>query len=197
MDISQKKHSNRIRYVFGEDALDYRLEDSSGSRTFSVPYADLGRDRQTLVERNAWLRNVGLLWIVLGAALTGLSLSGEHGFRVSLWLWLGLACYAVYRVRTTRFIVLPTERGNLLVIDDADGERILDEIASRRVAYLRREFDFMPESDTPDQHRYRFKWLHREGVLTEGELQQRLATVDAMDPARGSGLGFTPGVRLN
>jgi len=197
MEINQKKHSNRVRYVFGEDELDYRLEDSSGSRSFSVPYSAIGRDRQTLVERNQWLRNVGLLWIVLGVAFTGVSLAGGQGLKISIWLWVGLACYGAYHLFSTRYTIIPTESGNLLVIDGADGQRILDEIASRRADYMRREYDFMPENDTPEQHRHRFKWLHREGVLTEEELKQRLAIVDAMDPGRAAAIGPEPGARLN
>jgi hypothetical protein len=196
VEISQKKLSNKIRYVFGEDELDYYLQDSSGSRSFSVAYAAIGRDRQTLVERNQWLRNVGLLWMVLGVVLTGMSLSGDQGLKISFWLWVGLACYAGYHFFSTRYTIIPTDSGNLLVIDDADGQRILAEIASRRAAYMRREYDFMPESESPEQHRGRFKWLHREGVLTEEELNQRLATIDAMDPSRGA-IGPEPGARLN
>src|SRR3546814_2055223 len=74
MEIRQKKNSNKIRFVFGEEALDYSIEDSSGSRSYSVPYTDISRDRQTLVERNQWLGNVGMLWLLLGAGLR----SEEH-----------------------------------------------------------------------------------------------------------------------
>src|SRR3546814_13142563 len=51
MEIRQKKNSNKIRFVFGEEALDYSLEDSSGSRSYSVPYTDISRDRQRSEER--------------------------------------------------------------------------------------------------------------------------------------------------
>jgi hypothetical protein len=61
---------------------------------------------------------------------------------------------------------------------------------------MREQYDFMPENDSPEQHRSRFKWLHREGVLSDDELAQRLAVVDAMDPARGVP-GPEPGARLN
>jgi hypothetical protein len=197
MEVSQKKHSNKIRYVFGEDELDYYIEDGSGSRSFSVAYSEIGRDRQTLVERNQWLRNVGLLWIALGAVFTGLSLAGDDGLRVSVWLWVGLACYAVYHFRSTSYTIVPTDRGNLLVIDGVEGQRILDEIASRRAGFLRREYDFMPDGDSPEQCRSRFKWLHREGVLSDDELRQRLATVDALDPQRSPAALPEPGARLN
>jgi len=197
VEINQKKNSNRVRYVFGEDELDYQVEDSSGSRSFSVAYSEISRDRQTLVERNSWLRNVGLMWIALGAVMTGLSLTSETGLKISFWLWVGLACYGVYHFRSTRFTIVPSERGNLLVIDDADGERILHEIATRRAAFLRREYDFLPEGESPEQHRGRFKWLHREGALSDDELSQRLSTVEALDASRLAPTGPEPGVRLN
>jgi hypothetical protein len=180
MEIRQRRNSNRIRYVFGEDELQYSLEDTSGSRSFSVAYTDISRDRQTLVERNQWLGNVGLLWLALGAVLTVISFVGGKG-TFSFWLWIGAGCYAVYRLRTTRFTIVPSEKGNLLVIDDEEGKRILNEIESRRAAQFKAEYDFMPEGDTPEQLRGRFKWLHREGALTDDELKARLATVDAVD----------------
>lgn len=67
MELKQKRNSNRIQYVFGEDDVQYSLQDGSGSRPFSVEYTDISRDRQTMEERNQWLRNVGFLWMLLGA----------------------------------------------------------------------------------------------------------------------------------
>ena len=184
MGLSQKKHSHRVRYVFGDEELDYTVEAGSGRRSFSVAYSEISRDRQTLEERNQWLRNVGLLWIALGAGLTLLSLTGDKGLQVSFWFWVGLACYAAYRLRSTRYTIVPTDRGNLLVIDDKDGPSILQQIEDRRAAYLRNEYDFMPEGESPEQHRRRYKWLHREGVLSDEEFSQRLATVDAFEAGR-------------
>lgn len=197
MEIQQNRHSNRIRYVFGEDEVQYSLQDSSGSRSFSVPYTDISRDRQTLVERNQWLRNVGLLWLALGAVITVTNLIGKAQVVPSMWLFLGAACYAVYHFRSTRFTIVPSDKGNLLVIDDADGQKIIGELETRRAAQFRSEYDFMPEGDTPDQHRNRFKWLHREGALSEEELRQRLAVVDASDPARVEAAGSGVGAMLN
>ena len=197
MEIKQQKNSNKIRFVFGEDSLDYSIEDSSGSRSFSVGYTDINRDRQTLVERNQWLGNVGLLWLALGAAMTGFSFMGDEGPKVSFWLWIGAACCAVYRLRTTSFTIVPTDKGNLCVIDGEDGQRILREIESRRAAQYRSEYDFMPEGDTPEQHRARFMWLHREGALSDDDLVQRLATVDALESARVEQTNPEFGVRLN
>lgn len=197
MEITQKKHANRIRFAFGEDGLEYGIEDGSGSRTFSVAYTDISRDRQSLVERNQWLGNVGLLWLVLGAGLTAYSFMGEGSPRISIWLWVGAACYAAYRYRTTRFTIVPTDKGNLCVIDDDDGQRILQEIESRRARHFREEYDFLPEGETPEQHRARFKWLHKEGALSDEELKERLDRIDALDPARLGLVSEEPAGRLN
>ena len=178
MEISQKRFSNRIAFAFGDEELGYKIEDSSGSRAFSVPYQDISRDRQTLQERNQWLGNVGMLWIALGAVLTGMSYFGEGPFRLSFWLWIGLGCWAVYRFRRTDFILVPTEKGNLCVIDDADGARVLAQIASRRAASFRHQYDFLDPGETPHQQANRYRWLHREGALSDEELQQRLSLVE-------------------
>jgi len=181
MEFSQKKHSNRVRYVFGDRELDYTIEDGSGSRSFSVAYSAISRDRQTLEERNQWLRNVGLLWTALGGVMTAVSLTRDSGLQVSFWLWVGLACYGAYRLRSTRYTIVPTERGNLLVIDGKEGPAILQQIAERRAAYMRSEYDFMPEEEPPEQLRRRYKWLHAEGALSVEELGERLVAVDALE----------------
>jgi len=177
VEIKQSRNSNRIRYQFGEDELSYSLEDSSGSRSFSVQYTEVSRDRQTLEERNQWLGNVGLLWIALGAVLTAMSYFGAGPFRASFWLWIGLGCYAVYWFRRTKFTILPSEKGNLLVIDNADGPRLIQEIESRRAAQFLREYDFLDANETPQQQHRRFKWLHSEGALSQEEFQKRLAMI--------------------
>ncbi|TXK64306.1 hypothetical protein [Alkalisalibacterium limincola] len=69
------------------------------------------------------------------------------------------------------------------MIDDASGAKVLDEIATRRAAAYRAEYDFFPDGESPDDSRRRFKWLHQEEALTDEQLQGRLAQVDAMEVA--------------
>src|SRR3546814_1877368 len=123
----------------------------SGSRSYSVPYTDISRDRQTLVERNQWLGNVGLLWLLLGAGLTAFSFMGDGGPRVSVWFWVGAACYAAYRYRTTRSTIVPTAKGNLCVLDDADGQRIPEQTDLHLARPIRCTYDFLPAGSRPEQ----------------------------------------------
>ena len=183
MEIKQKVQSCRADYVFEDDRLRYSWQDSSGSRSFAVGYGEVSRDRQTLVERNAWLRNAGLLWVGIGLILTAVRYYDKHQLVPSMWLFIGIGCYVAYRLRAVEFTIIPTEKGNMLVIRNPDGERIIREIESRRTDYLRREYDFVPEGEGPEQLRKRYKWLHGEGVLSDQELEQRMQKVDAADPA--------------
>lgn len=197
MEIQQKRNSNRTKFEFGEEELRYHVQDSSGSRSFSVAYTDISRDRQTLQERNAWLRNAGLLWLALGALVTVMRWFESHTVSPSIWLLVGAVAYVAYRFRTTDFTLIPSGKGNLLVISSVDGERILKEIESRRARQYREEYDFMPDGETAEQHRRRFQWLHREGALSDDELKQRLAVVDTTDPARFDEIAPAAGSRLN
>lgn len=183
MEISQRRFSNRISYVFDEQRLHYSVQDSTGSRSFSLGYGEVSRDRQTLTERSQWLRNVGVLWMGLGAILTVVRMLDERHFVPSFWLGIGLLCYVAYRFMVTSFIIIPSDKGNLLVIDDACGAQIVEQIHMRRALYLRSEYDFMADHEEPEQRRNRFRWLHREGALSDDELEQRLHDVDAKDPA--------------
>jgi hypothetical protein len=183
MEISQRRFSNRINYVFDEQRLHYSVQDSTGSRSFTLGYGQIHRDRQTLTERSQWLRNVGVLWMALGAVLTLVRLLDQHSFVPSFWLGVGLLCYVAYRCTVTSYLIIPSEKGNLLVIDNADGQRIVEQIESRRAQYLRSEYDFLADHEEPEQRRNRFRWLHREGALSDQELEQRLCEVDAKDPA--------------
>lgn len=183
MEISQKRGSAHTRYVFHDDRVEYSWKDSSGSRSFSVPYVDISRDRQTLTERNTWLRNVGYFWTALGLLLLVISLGEGEGARGGLWLVLGVGCLAAYYSYPTKYRILSSNRGNLLVLDHGDGARIELEIEQRRAAQFRAEYDFFPEGENPAQLRNRFNWLHREGALDDAGLQERLAQVDAMERA--------------
>jgi hypothetical protein len=184
MEIKQKHGSHRTRYVFEENSLDYEWQDSSGSRRFSVAYTDISRDRQTLTQRNTWLRNAGLLWGVLGLVWLAVGLADGQWGRGVFWTVLGAGCYTIYHLRVVRYLVVPCDKGNLMVLDDEDGKRIVAEMETRRARQFRDEYDFFPENDTPEQLRNRFQWLHREGALSDAEYQQRLAMVEhAEQPA--------------
>ena len=175
MEVQQRHGATRLRYRLDTDSVEYRVEDSSGSRTFNVAYTELSRDRQELVERNEWFRNAGMLWMLIGVVFTALSFGGERP-AISLWFWIGLLCYLIFRLRTTHYTIIPSDKGNLLVIHNGDHDRIVKELEMRRADQFRREYDFVPDGDEPDNYRKRLDWLKREGALSDEDVEKRWAS---------------------
>ena len=175
MEVQQRHGATKLRYRFDTDSVEYRVEDSSGSRTFNVAYTELSRDRQELLERNEWFRNAGMLWMLIGVVFTALSFGGERP-AISLWFWIGLLCYLIFRLRTTHYTIIPSDKGNLLVIHNGDHDRIVKELEMRRADQFRREYDFVPDGDEPDNYRKRLDWLKREGALSDEDVEKRWAS---------------------
>jgi hypothetical protein len=189
--ITQSRAGARTFFEFGDEALRYGLDDGSLSRTWTIEYAELSVDRERFVERNTWWRNVGMIWVALGLVLTAMDWATTQVFGVSIWLPLGAACLAWYALRIRRYVVVPSPRANVLVIDDAGAPEILAELDRRRAAQLRDRFDYLSPDESPEQQRHRVLWLQRQGSLDDHEVSARLLQIDLMaqsqsaDPRQG------------
>ncbi len=177
VEFTQKRNGNQTRFAFGEDELVYTIVEKNGSNTVQVKYNEISRTRDYFVERNTWLQNVGLLWIVLGAAFTAMNFYAERP-SMSMWLPIGAACFAFAWFRTTRYTKVPTERGTLFIIDDEQKDAILVALDARRSDQLRRWYDFLAPDEDPGRQRARYQWLHKEAVLSDEQLAQRLTALD-------------------
>lgn len=184
MELRQQDNSSNIRSAFGAGAPGERVAIDANSGTPSHDRTAIACDRQALV-----LRNVGLLWLALGSAMTALSIVEGQGLKLSVGLWLGAACYAAYRFRNGHTAIAPTDKGHAALIPDAQWQRILGEIEARR-ARPRKVRDLVPRTSSLKQYRARFAWQHQQGRLSDAGLRHRLATIDALvealDPARSS-----------
>lgn len=184
MELRQQDNSSDIRFAFGAEAPGERVAINAGSRAPSHDRTAIARDRQALL-----LRNVGLLWLTLGSVITAVGIIEGQGFRLSVGLWLGAACYAAYRLCNVHATIAPTDKGHATLIPDAQWQRIMGEIEARR-ARPRKVRDLVPRTSSLKQYRARFAWQHQQGRLSDAGLRHRLATMDALvealDPARSS-----------
>ena len=178
--LQQKRFANRTRFEFGEHAFVYSLHTENSSHSLSIEYADLSAERQTLTERNAWWRNLGVVWMALGVVFSVLNYIDQPTLRVSVWLWVGMICYGLYWLRTVRYVIIPAERQNVFIIQDSKAETILSELERRRVAQLKQRFDYVSMHEHPEQQRSRIEWLRRNNVLDEHEASSRLLQLDTM-----------------
>ncbi|MDP1697032.1 MAG: hypothetical protein Q8L45_04515 [Xanthomonadaceae bacterium] len=178
--ITQKRFSTRTRFELEESDFSYRLDTEGSSRTYRLEYAELSSDRETLVERNPWWRNVGLLWMLIGVASAAVTYSSKNTLSVPIWLWLGMICYAVYHFKVIRYQIIPAERCNVVIIDDATGAEVIRELESRRVEQLRQRFDYLAVDEHPEQQRRRIEWLGKQGALDVNEVSARLLQLNAL-----------------
>jgi len=178
--LEQRRFANVARFEFDRDGLKYQIRDKSSSHTFQASYAQVGNERDFLVERNTWLQNVGYLWLILGAILTVIAYYGSDAVRPSIWLFIGAGCVIAARWRTVRYTKIPTEKGNLLIIQDEQHDGILAQIEARRVDQLRRWYDFFDAEEDAARQQQRFEWLRGEGALSDVELAERLRTLQGM-----------------
>ncbi len=178
--LTQARAGAKTFFEFGDEALRYGLDDGSASRTWTIEYAELSAEREHFVERNTWWRNVGGLWVALGLVLTIMDWAKTQVLGMSIWLPLGAACLAWYALRIRRYVVVPSPRANVLVIDDATAPEILAELDRRRAAQLRDRFDYLSPDESPEQQRHRVLWLQRQGSLDDHEVSARLLQIDLM-----------------
>ena len=177
MEINQKKRSNRLKFTFNDDSFNYAYKDRTGSGDIDVQYAGFPPKASVSIERNEWLRNAGLIWCVM---ITGDSLQGR-GF----WLLIGVICLVWYRWATVKYSVFRTQEGNVLVIQDREHDRIVDEINRRRKDQLLALYGELDTRNTLEDEIAKFSWLHEQAVLSKDELEGRLAQARAAFQAPG------------
>ena len=190
MKITQKKLSNKHTYIFEEDSLNYLYEDKSGSDDLTLNYADFPEKNSISIEQNEWLRNVGILWGLLGiyqigiAAINNYSLSGR-GF----WLVIGIICIIWYAFTKVKYSVFKTAAGNIFIIHDEHHNQIIAEIKSRRKKQLLNWYGEVNLENDLESEINKFKWLVKQNVMSEQEAEEKIAQAEYVYKSEGKDLG--------
>ena len=179
MEIKQKKFSTHQTFTFNEDHLNYAFKDKTGSDDFDLNYANFPEKSSVTIEQNEWLRNVGILWCLLGtysvgsAAYKGLSLSGT-GF----WLFVGVLCIIWFALTKIKYSVFKTEAGNVLVMNDKNHDKIISEIVSRKKTQLLKWYGDINFDNDLENEINKFNWLAEQKVITKEEAEKKIAEVE-------------------
>ncbi len=177
MEYRQKKGGNRTHFEFESEYLEYELQEKAGTDSFRVAYSALPYRVHEFIERNEWLRNVGLLWLLIGILITGWRLS-ESILQLSMWIPIGLGCLGWYWFSIVRYSTLQTGEGKIFVIRDAQHDRILEELLARRVDQLKRSYAFVDHDNDPANELRKFQWLLDNRVIDEAEFETLKAEVE-------------------
>ncbi len=179
MQITQKKMSNRHLFTFNDESLNFAYSDKSGSGDVDIPYAHFPKKPFIKIDQNEWLRNVGILWLIIGVLQLGTALYADHYAGATLlWLTLGAICLAWAHYSKVKYTVFQAEKGSVFIIQDrSTHDQIISEIRSRRKNQL---LDWYGEIDTenaPENEIEKYKWLCEQEVLTKQEAEQKISQV--------------------
>jgi len=172
MEINQKKSSNQTKFEFGDEKLKYTVKDASGKKTFTTEYGSISdEDFDELEEKNDWFRNVGILWILIGAFQIGNRFMESGTLSGSMWLTLGIICFIIYRFKTIHYTILDAEKGRIFIIQDDKHSKILDEISERRKKQWKSWYGSINYENDPQNEISKFQWLLDKKVISESEFQ--------------------------
>ncbi|WP_438863644.1 DUF308 domain-containing protein [Neptunicella sp.] len=173
MELTQKKSSNQTTFEFGEEKLKYTIKDASGKKTFSTEYGSISdEDFDELEEKNAWFRNVGILWVLIGVFQIANRFMESGTFSGSMWLTLGIICLITYRFKTTSYTIVDAEKGRIFIIQDDQHSKILDEISTRRKMQWKLWYGSVNYENDPKNELNKFQWLLDKKVISDDEFEK-------------------------
>ncbi|MBN3495445.1 hypothetical protein [Vibrio neptunius] len=175
MEVVQKKGKIKYTFSFEQDKLNYAYEESTEKGDIDLYYGDLSKKSSEFIEQNEWLRNVGLLWIVIGVfqSVYG-SITRESLYIDLMWILIGAACLAWSVISKVTYTIYKTDNARLHIIHDKQHDAIVNELMSRRKAQLLAWYaDVNVDNDLTNEIN-KFKWLAEQEVLTEEESKQKI-----------------------
>ncbi|MBL4616887.1 MAG: hypothetical protein JKY46_04270 [Robiginitomaculum sp.] len=177
-EIIQKKFFNTIKFDFGAESFKYYHKDNQTEEQFRIAYTSVPNDRSTFTDKNLWLRNVGFIWCLLGVIILGLGAAdGSLSIADGLWLLLGAICLVVFKYSQVKYTIFRTAKGNVLVLQNDDHDKIVQEIFNhRREQFLMVYGDINSENDINEEIG-KFKWLRDEGVITDNEFDKKIKII--------------------
>lgn len=190
MIVQQKKFGNEHTFDFGENEVNFAFKDRSGSGDVDIDYGAIPEKTSTQIERNEWLRNVGLLWLLIGGFQVTFALLNDRPLSgTGFWVLVGSICLAAYKWRQVRYTVFNTDQGSLFIIDDARHDQIVEELVSRKRERLLQLYGEIDPSNDAARETEKFRWLHKRGVISDDVLSSRLAEIQRIGGGRNSDSG--------
>lgn len=178
LNIQQKKLSIIHTFSFGDEKLNFAFKDKTGSADFDVYYADIPFKTSITIERNEWLRNVGVIWIVLGLIQTFAAIyTQKFSLDSAFWLYIGIFCLIGFYFTKTIYTVFRTDKGNIFVIQGKKHDAILQEIVDRRRKQFLAWYGEINLNNEIENEVNKFKWLQSLNIISEKEAESKIAQI--------------------
>ena len=167
----QRKISIKTDFKYGEEDLQYTIKKPNGSRTFVANYASITvANKNEMVEQNAWLRNAGILCLIIGVVHRGILILEADQLQTLVWLVSGAICLIIHAIAKTEFTVLSCDIGDILIIKDSKHDKVLEEIRRRRKNLIMGLYGDINIENNPEDEVAKFLWLKDQGYISEKKL---------------------------
>ncbi len=181
MVIKQKKNSNKHTFRLEDDYFNFAYEGKSGSGDFDMNYADFIPKSAIQIEQNEGLRNVGFLWCLIGLFQLGVVVQfAEAELKDGFWLVSGLIFLVWTYFSKVTYSVFKAEQGNVFVIHDRNHDEIVKELVERRKSQLLNWYGDVNLENDLEQEIEKFKWLVKQGVITNSDSERRIAQAELL-----------------
>jgi hypothetical protein len=168
LTFTQRKLGTKTEYEFQDDQLKFTLKTSSSTQTFFASYGSLDFKRVTdFIEQNEWLKNLGLLWMLLSAVFFMLR-GPVHALG---FLVLGGLAYGVGYMTKKTFSHIPADNCNVLVLKGPLHDEVVTALKEAERRYLRRYAGIYHE-EAPDSAMHRFEALLKAGAINQDEYER-------------------------
>lgn len=177
ISFEQKKRTVRFTFKFLEDKILYSTDFAGSVSNYKINYTSITNSKSTVIDKNEWYRNVGVLWLLIGLIVEVLpALAGNsQGF---LWTFLGSMMLGVYRYNFISYSKFDSHPANLLIIKDKDHDEIYDAILEKRNKFVMSQYGAIDEKNDPTQEKERFRYLLEEEIITPELFEDRMKELD-------------------
>jgi hypothetical protein len=171
MELSQRNFRNKTRFEFEKDSLTYILKSEATTLSFTVMYDEISTDRSDYQTKSTSARNFGILLIIVGIVHVGLQFMQSGSLAGSIWFALCGFLFLVYVVTKTNYSILQTEKYSIMIIKDANHDKIYNEIVSRRKKLLFSKYGEINYDNDPGYEINKFIWLKNQKIISETDLE--------------------------
>jgi hypothetical protein len=167
MEFTQKKFFEEISFRFESDGFAYHLKDRSSTTDIFVKYDELNfQARYTTTKKNEYFRNVGYIWLILGAVFTFPSM------HINFWVYVGAICLVIYYVSEMKFTIIPFDRGSIYLIKDDQHDDIIEELRKRAKNVLISRYGEIDYGRTFEDERKKYKAMLDTQLIGESEFNE-------------------------
>jgi hypothetical protein len=168
--LIQKKWKFTSKIFIKNDYVEYQCQIEKDIREQFIPYEQISND----ISRNEINRRlalyIGIIGLIIG--ITSAISSGKiHPWTFS-FLMVGIGFVISYNLKKVKIIELSTGKGSIIVLDNPEGNIMIDEIKRKRNEYLREKYFMINWENELTSELDKFAALKNIGAISENEFDK-------------------------